>query len=236
MAAWWEHSPTPHQSREVDLPQAERPLDQVFAGPTFDLSGHRGESVFWVLGTLNEYLGRGTSEGRGSWLEQFYCNESKFVPVFRAGLRRMLRDQELTDDVAESVEHGCLTTFSSDAVAGRIDRVYRNRRRTGGHMRRADGRRWTEIIVLQISDAVFDGRSRDDRLAYLAGAYARFGDGSMFRFSNAEHKAALVARLLVQVGATDVRHETTRHTIPNGNTVSFRASPSLMRTLKARPR
>lgn len=234
LVAWWEHSPTPPQTPQADAPLT-RPLHEMFAGPTFDMSDHRGAAVFWMLGTLDEYLGRRIVEGRGSHIATFYCNEATFVPVFRAGLRRLMREQGLADDVAETTEQECLRAFDSEAVGARINRAYQDRRRTGGRVNVPAGYRSQEVIALHVSDAMFEARSDADRTAYLAGAYARFGADSTFQFSNAEHKAAVIARLLMQVGATDVRHHTSRDTIPNGNTVTFRALPALMTALRRRP-
>lgn len=201
---------------------SERP-----AGPAFDVSGTRGTAVFWVLGALNEYLGRRTFAGGGEDVETFFCNEGEFVPRFRNMLRRVVREQQLADDLGESVVQDCLVSFRSRSLAARIDQLYRDRRPTG--MFANPGRR--ELFAGYVSRDVLASERREHVVAYLAGAYQRFGQGDSIAFPNAEHKARLIAEWFVQVGATNVRHETMRGTIPNGNVVSFRASPALKRAL-----
>ena len=236
LVAWWQDSPQPHQSADGALAAPGQSLDQMFAGPTFDLTHGRAEAVFWLLGTLNEYTGRGTVEGRGSHIEQFFCDESALLPAFRTVLARVLREQGLPDDVVESTRQDCLVSLHSEGVAGRINRLYVDRRRTGGHVRLVRPEPSGEIVALYVSDGMFDGVSDTERIAYLAGAYARYGRGSSYVLSNAEHKAALIARLLLDVGATDIQHRTSRDTIPNGNVVSFAASAQLLRALEQQPR
>jgi len=88
-----------------------------------------------------------------------------------------------------------------------------------------------EVITLRATLDMFDGMGRDAMLAYLSGAYQRYGRGNTIGFANAEHKADLIARLLTEVGATDVRRLTARDSIPNGNWVQFHASSDLMAVL-----
>ena len=195
--------------------------------PAFDVSGTRGTAVFWVLGALNEYLGRRTFASGGDEVETFFCNEQTFVPVFRDMLRRLVREQQLSNDLSESIVQDCLLSFRSHGLAARIDRLYRDRRSTG--MFANPGRH--EIVARYVSRDVLATEPREHVVAYLAGAYQRFGQGDSIVLANAEHKAQLIAEWLVQVGATNVRHETMRETVPNGNVVSFRASPALRRAL-----
>ena len=218
-------------------PSAGRPKEQATsrraaasdlpAGPAFDVSGTRGTAVFWVLGALNEYLGRRTFAGGGEDVETLFCNEDKFVPRFRNMLGRLVREQQLADDLSESTVQGWLVTFHSQALAVRIDQLYRDRRPTG--MFANPGRH--ELVALYVSRDILVTERREHVVAYLAGAYQRFGQGDSIVLANAEHKARLIAEWLAQIGATNVRHETLRETVPNGNVVSFRASPAIRRAL-----
>ena len=77
---------------------------------------------------------------------------------------------------------------------------------------------------------------REARLAYLAGAYWRFGCGSSagaiarsccrspnsFVLFNAKHKAEVIAGLLMELGCEGVRVESTQGLIPQTNSVYFK--------------
>ena len=209
-----------------------RQFDQPHAatGPAaFALTGGRAATVYWVLGALGEYQGRQVVGDGGDAVELFYCNETRLLNRFRRVLARLAFEQGLDNDRRETALQDCLVTFHSTSIAWAVNSMYRDRRTTGffdGPI--SSGR---ERVALRISDQVFEGTGRDTLLAYLAGVYWRFGQGEVIAFANAEHKADLVASLLRQVGATDVRRDSRRDTIPHGNAVYFKAPAALMKAL-----
>lgn len=76
-----------------------------------------------------------------------------------------------------------------------------------------------------ISPQSFKGLGREAKLAYLAGAFARFGDGKTFVLVNAGHKANLIAQSLRELGCSGVRLTSTEGLIPQTTTVFFEAGP-----------
>jgi hypothetical protein len=193
--------------------------------PMLDVSNSRRRTIFWLLGFYDEYLGRRIVSGADDVVERFYCNEAGAARQFRRVLSRLAREQGLRDDVHERVYQECLTEFRSSEVRLALDSFYVDRRTTGMFVN------GNEVITLRATLDMFDGMGRDAMLAYLSGAYQRYGRGNTIGFANAEHKADLIARLLTEVGATDVRRLTARDSIPNGNWVQFHASSDLMAVL-----
>jgi hypothetical protein len=190
----------------------------------FDLSGDKAEAVFWVLGFLNEYLGRRVVDD-SDVVEHLYCNEQDKAAHLRAMLRRLQREQQLPDDLREAVVQECLLYFHSPALARELNRMYASRKPSGAFYE-SNGR-LREEFSLEATQGLFARVGPEARLAYLAAAYYRYSkdDGTMV-FANAAHKADLVADLLREAGATAVTRETVRG-LPNANIVRFTSSPAL---------
>src|SRR4029453_14011252 len=130
----------------------------------------------------------------------------------------------------------CLVSFYSKAIAHRLNSCYRftvtdQRREQGpdGTYRRTAAAslerglffRASAISALTergLSDDVFFRRRA---VAYLAGAWARFGHDQKFVFSNARAKADLIAVLLLDLGCRNIIVESTVGLTPQGNAVHF---------------
>jgi hypothetical protein len=198
----------------------------------FDLSGNKAEAVFWVLGFLDEYLGRGVLDD-SDLIERLYCNEKDKSARLRTMLRRLQREQQLPDDLREAVVQECLLWFHSLTLAGELNRMYANREPSGTFD--TSGGREREYVTLKATHDLFARVGADARLAYLAGAYYRYGvdDGTM-GFANAAHKADLIADLLREAGATAVTRETVKG-LPNANIVRFTPSAALKAAFTGEP-
>ncbi len=216
------HLPPVAWSEPLNVPRQLEPAGP----PILDVSNDRIRTIFWLLGLIDEYNGRQVASSTDDRVEGFYCDETELARLFRRVLSRLAREQGFRDDVSERVHQECLTEFQSLEMRVALDSFYVDRRTTGMFANE------NEIIALRATYDMFDGMGRDAKLAYLSGAYQRYGSGSAFVFANAEHKADLIARLLTDVGATDVRRATARDSIPNGNWVHFRASSELMAELE----
>lgn len=187
------------------------------APPLFDLSGKKSLTVYWVLGFLDEYVGRQAIDD-GDLVETLYCNEHDKLERLRTMLRRLLREQRLTDDLREELVQECLPVFRSAELARELNSMYVSREAVG--MFDTSGGRRRQIVVLKATQAMFERVGDNERVAYLAGAYYRYGHEGAFVFANAGHKADLIADLLDAVGVKAIE----RHTVaglPNGNTVRF---------------
>lgn len=198
---------------------ASAPLPQP---PLLDVLGHRGVTVYWVLGFVDEYLGRSIVDGHDLVI-RLYCNEQDKAPTVRAMLHRLLREQRLPDDLDESAEQ-CLLAFRSPELARAIDSLYTRRQALGSFARMGAAR--GEVVDLFVTADMFDLVGRDAKLAYLAGAFYRHQREGAFLFANAAHKADLVADLLRGMGAGRVERETLPGR-PNGNFVRFTPTPEL---------
>jgi hypothetical protein len=206
------------------------PPSRVAAAPAaavpsaLDLSGDKAEAVFWVLGFFDEYLGRGVLDD-SDVIERLYCNEQDKAARLRTMIRRLQREQQLADDLREAVVQECLLWFHSPTLARELNRMYASREPSG--MFDTSGGRMREQITLKATRDLFARVGREARLAYLAGAYYRYGqdDGTM-RFANAAHKADLIADLLREAGATAVMRETFKG-LPHTNIVRFTPSAAL---------
>lgn len=197
-------------------------------GRRLDLSNGRGVTVFFVLGFLDEYLGRNIVEG-DDLVERFYCNEPGKVPVFRRQLERLAQEQGLKAEIRQETIQGCLTLVRSLVLAEAVNAMYRKREEPPieqSWTTDAEGRH-RRLGTLWIDDQVFLGVERDLKFAYVAGAYARYGTSDSMRFANSQHKVTLLVALLKELGSSNIRTASTEGFIPQGNTINFRPSAAL---------
>src|SRR5262245_29648668 len=172
-----------------------------------DLSGDKSDDVFFAFGMLNEFGGGGVP--RGDLVEAFYCNESEAARVFGRVVAAVATEQSLQADLREERKQECLIFFYSKSVANLLNSCYRaypwqatsrgardaqqafaSSSKIGMFLRDRGG----ESIVSQrgLSDEVFFRRRA---LAYIVGAWTRFGRANEIRFPNGREKADLVATL-----------------------------------------
>ena len=69
-------------------------------------------------------------------------------------------------------------------------------------------------------------------LAYLAGAWARYGRGNDFVFANAHDKASLVESLLSDLGCSRISLESTYGLAPQANIVHFQPTDEVTEWLR----
>jgi hypothetical protein len=201
-------------------------------GRRLDLENGHGVTVFFILGFLDEYLGRHVVEG-DDLVEVFYCNEGEKVIVFRRQLERLAQEQGLKAEIQQETIQRCLTKVRSAPLASALNAMYRKREappiEQSGTTDAAGRPRRLE--TLWADDQLFLGVDRDLKLAYVAGAYARYGTGDSMRFANSQHKVALLAALLKALGCSNVRTESTQGFIPQANTIYFDPSAELRKWL-----
>ena len=211
----------------------------------FDLTEDKADTVFFVLGMLEESNGRSLIE-EGDRVERFYCNEAGKAQLFRRYIGKLAQEQDLDPSVREETSQKCLVSYYSKPIADRLNSCYRYEmtdqvlaqvpdgtyRRTAnpsllgtGLFGRGNGGVVTEN---GLSDEAFQRRA----LAYLAGAWARYGDGNDFVFANAHDKATLISGLLRSLGCRNIRIESTVGTIPQANYVHFEPTGEVMEWLR----
>jgi len=193
-------------------------------------AGQKGETVFFVLGMLDEYGGRMRIEGEDV-VEHFYCNEHVAAYVFRAYLDRLAREQGLPSTVETKWRQDCLVSFCSPDLSAFVNQFYSFSHESSvltdqgrKQMAHADG----------LSYAQFEKRDRALKLAYLAGAWFRYGRDGHYKFANNASKMRLVKQLLDDTGARDVR-TTSRESLPFQNEVYFQPTDELTSTFRRLP-
>lgn len=193
-----------------------------------DLTDSRGARVFFVLGMLDEYTGRHVVEGDDR-VEGFYCNETAQVPGFVHHLEEVAREQRLDTRIRLETLQGCITVVRSAALADTLNALYQKRdapRIDQSWTIDSSGRR-RRNETLWAGPELLRGMPRDLKLAYVAGAYARYGTGDSMRFANAQRKVALLVALLNELGCANVRTESTQGFIPQTNTIHFEPTPEV---------
>jgi len=184
------------------------------------------QTLFFILGCLDEYLGRCIIED-GDQVERFYASEKDAANTFHAHLVRLAHERQLDPDLEIKVEEDSGgISFHSRALTALIDSCYSFDFSTSAY--RASDTEPTRVEAF-ISRDVFERGDRRAKLSFLAGAYVRYGEGSLFRFANAEHKAELIRDLLNEFGCSQVELV---HTNPGGYVpwifeVRFEPSPEL---------
>lgn len=187
-----------------------------------DLSGTKGEHALFLVGMLGEYMGRDFGH-RGDTVESFYANEHVQAFVFRAYLDSVCADQGIETTIREERRDEVLISWHSPDLTRLINSFYLYR--ISGH----------EVIVDRdelpersgsLSYRLLAHADRGLKLAYLAGAWFRYGQDDHFRFANSVGRTDLVAKLLRDVGCTGVRKHS-RSGIPATNTIQFNSTPDL---------
>jgi hypothetical protein len=197
-----------------------------------DIRDGRGVTTFFILGFLDEYLGRNIVEG-DDLIERFYCDEGAKAIVFRRQLERLAREQGLAANIHQETFQGCLTMVRSSVLAGAVNALYRKRQTYSideRSMTDTAGRR-RRLTTVWVDDRLFLGVERELKFAYVAGAYARHGAGDSMRFANARHKVAVIVTLLKELGCSNVHAVSTQGRIPETNTIYFQPSAEMKKWL-----
>jgi hypothetical protein len=189
-----------------------------------DLKGQKGITIFFLLGSLDEYLGRHIIEG-GDHVEGFYCSEQDKARIFRKYLEKLVKEQGIKTSITEEKRQECLTLFRSLELTELFNSFYEYKLTSGTTVQDRNGK-WKKTATAFVTKSIFDGVGRDCKLAYLSGAYWRYGPGAMsgrsFRFANSYRKVDMIADLLREFGCRNVRVESDRRGIPASNTIAFK--------------
>jgi hypothetical protein len=160
--------------------------------------------LYFVLGCLDEYGGRSIVEDSEK-VEHFYASERKVADIFQSYLIALAGEHELDHLLEVRIEESGAIDFYSRALTALIDSRYTFDLSTSGYVTEGSEPRRADAYIAR---EVFEPDDRRARLSFLSGAYVRFGEGSLFRFANARHKAELVRGLLVELecGHVEVIH------------------------------
>jgi hypothetical protein len=172
--------------------------------PRADLTGSKGETVFFLLGMLDEHSGRGFIED-SDMVESFHCGEHVVAFVFRAYLSRLAQEQGLDRAIQVRWRQDCLVCFLSPEVSAFLNQFYSYSFDSGGRARvlTEDGPK--RVASASLATSQIKERENELKTAYLAGAHLRYGQGDHFEFADSCDKMTLVADVLRDVGCDSVR-------------------------------
>ncbi len=222
-------------------PQARRRVEYSTGSCNLNLTGDKATTVFFVLGLLDEYQGRQVAQN-GDRVEGFYCNEPDKAALFLRYLQKLAGEQGIDPAIRQETTQGCLIAFYSKPLTDALNSCYRYTPTGQVWTVAPDGtRRWLATGTLNValfykSGPAMSGADglpesvfyRTRALAYLSGAWNRSNDGASFAFANSAEKADRIGRLLVDLGARDVRLESTFGYVPRTNWVHFVPTQQLL--------
>ena len=195
-----------------------RELVKARAPVTLTVLGFRAAPLYEVLGWLEESAGRNVVEG-GDVVERFYPEEREKAAQFRKALSTLMYAQGFETEIREELSDNGFTEFRSRPLAEALNTLYVERL-TMGKALMPDGSQ-KPIAQAMVSAAMFAQAGPNDKLAYLRGAYRRYGSGQTFTFANARHKATLIAELLIELGCNDVVLDSSKDSIAQTNIVRY---------------
>ncbi|HVC19131.1 MAG TPA: hypothetical protein VNE16_03570 [Vicinamibacterales bacterium] len=197
-----------------------------------DLAYPTGVTAYFILGFLDEPSGRTIVEG-DDLVERLFCEGPDKTAVLTRELRRFAHEQGLAPDIRVVTRQRCVTEVRSPSLAWAVNGLYVDRRPQRSWVTDDVGGR--HFMTKLFSDQrLFQGVDRRLKLAYLAGAWVRHGDGDSYRITNAQHKVKLLVALLRESGCADVRTTVTRGLIPQVTTIEFQPTPEVRAWLHRR--
>lgn len=170
-----------------------------------------------MLGMLDEYISRfdkWTGKPRPGVIESFYGEDSEPAKRFEELLQAYREETGQGFRYAKVAEEGGGATFRSEKLSAVINSYY-VRDESEGHVGTLDRR-------------VLDEASEECNLAYVEGAYRRFGhkNANAIRVVNGYYKIETLAHVLERLGCKNVRRYT-MNAIPASHLVVFQPGGKL---------
>ena len=184
------------------------------------------QSAFVVLGFLSEYRGRDIVKD-GDRIEYFYQNEKAAADSFERYLHKLKEELRLSGPIQRKKDDGRIAFYSREITAlldsfyGVDFRYERTITYPDGRTLRYDICEFSYAAFKPITSAWFKPDEFDPRFSFLLGAYNRFAKKATFRFSNATHKAEIVAKLLREVNCDTVIWTSRQNCVPIQHEIEF---------------
>lgn len=208
-----------------------RPYNNTFTGMEL--------TIFTILGFLDEYMGRKIIRGRAQ-VECFYKTEKEVADLFEFYLHRLAAEHNLqTEIIREEKETGHIYFYSeelNDLICSYYIKNGLTNLNSNEIQKYVDEREHAYYGVGEIGESVFPvinhplrltEEERSTRLAFLTGAYARYGRKNRFQFNNSYHKARLVEELLIQLRSYWIRFTRKMELIPYRHEVEFKMTKEM---------
>lgn len=176
---------------------------------------------FLLLGTLKDYMGRTLDPRQKNLLDRYDPSE---------GVMKLLIDSLVkttySKKVYQEMEIG-VNTISSNFLANRFNAFYNYNKSSSST---PDGR---EILTGKLKNNIM--RNEQDKLAFLTGAFLRFGSirdsAYCISIANSLSKAEVCNTLLKELGCKPY-YNIRRNYIPVGHDVFFHPTPKVLSYLK----
>lgn len=201
-------------------------------------------TIYTVLGLLNEYRHRKIAR-RKNEIECFYEGEKTAADLFEVCLRRLAFEYDLQTEIRrEQKDTGHIYFYSeelndlicwfyvknglTDLVSGEPTEYVNEE----GYLQYAHGKIGANIFPATGHPWRLTAEERAPRLAFLAGAYIRYGKENQFRFGNSFHKARLLEDLLVLLGSPWVRFTRNMRGVPYLHEIEFEMTEEIQNFLE----
>jgi hypothetical protein len=188
---------------------------------SFSQTGKKQLNEFLILGTLNDYLGRTLDPRRAHLLDRYDSYDSVMKSITDSLIKTTYPKTVYQETEIES------NSISSTFLANRFNTFY-NYGKSGSST--LDGR---DILVGTLKDNIL--QHEQEKMAFLAGAFLRFGSMSDTAYciiiANSMSKAKLCNDLLKEFGCKPYYNIRVNY-IPVGHDVFFHPSPKVLAYFK----
>ncbi len=198
-------------------------------------------TIFAVLGFLNDYMGRVVRQGK-NLIEEFYPHENEIAAEFETHLHKLIAERNLKTTIIREIGPQGHVALLSPEIADLLNSYHVF---VSKHLYARDGH---DMSIYELPYAVFKpleynspsfNEALDERLSYLAGAYRRFGKGKEIRLANCLTKSKNVFRLFQEISAVEDKYacqsvawKVYPRNIPVGHAIIFEPSDELAKFLR----
>lgn len=179
--------------------------------------------TYFLLGMLQEYGARSITED-SDLVEGFYWGEQLQAYIMVVYLNKIMNEIYSFSDVETRRKQNLLVHVHSESMTKYINSYYDYEYQYGAKAH-VDGE-WKKTGAGNFPYSAFEKGDRSLKLAYLAGAYYRFGADNSIRLTNGFKKGDLLARLLKETGCS-VSEIDTVIAVPSSVTISFQPTAEM---------
>lgn len=158
--------------------------------------------LYYILGMLNEYMGRINYIKNYDIVEFFYSHESAIAKRFYTLCNKLKKEKNINTFFYRwpifRKKNGWII-YHSNKLKNFINLNYNFYIGMGSSKK--NGKTYCGIL----KEDIFNKCSNEDKIAYLAGAYFRYGKNSSFDFANSYNKVKNIEKLLKDIGAKNIK-------------------------------